>query len=221
MRKHETSILKYALVFGFTMIVFLFGMLLGNYFTQQKIENINMIEENLQLQTQGAELQYLLVLEQPCKYINSTPLTNELYSISEKLDYMESQRGESDPDVLRLKNTYSLLQLRHWIFTLKTNKECKLNNVPIMFFYSNTGDCPSCKEQGYTLTYLRRKYPDLRVYAFDISTDNPAMETIRSIHKINTTPMLVFPDRTLGFTTLEELEEILNQYNLTIDPQYA
>jgi len=77
-------------------------------------------------------------------------LAEDLYQISERLDYMESQRGDEDADVLRLKNTYSLLELRDWLFILKTNQECKTNQLPVLYFYSNQGDCPRCKEQGYT-----------------------------------------------------------------------
>jgi hypothetical protein len=215
MRKHQVSKAKYLLVFGLTVVVFLFGVLLGNYFTERKFENVGNIEDNLRIQTQGAELQYLLLLQSPCKYINSTPLTNELYTISEKLDFMESQRGDSDPDVLRLKNEYSLLELRHWLFILKTNEQCGTNQVPILFFYSNQGDCPQCKEQGYTLTYLRNKYPDLRVYSFDITLQNPALDTIKGIHNINSTPLLILPDRTLGFSSIETLEQILHGYGLS------
>ena len=215
MRKHDVSLFKYGLVFCLTIVVFLFGVLLGNYFTERKFDSINSIEDNLRIQTAGAELQYLLLIQQPCKYINSTPLTDDLYRISERLDYMESQRGENDVDVLRLKNTYSLLQLRHWLFTLKTNEQCKTNQVPVLYFYSNSGDCPQCKEQGYTLTYLRKHYPDLRVYSFDVNVKNPALDTLKQVHQITATPTLILPDRTLGFTTIDEMRTALASHNLT------
>jgi hypothetical protein len=206
--------LKYILVFCLTLLIFLFGVLLGNYFTEQKFSQITNIEDDLRLQTAGAELQYLLLLQEPCKYINSTPLTDDLYQISERLDYMETQRGENDPDVLRLKNSYSLLQLRHWLFSLKTNEQCATNQVPILYFYSNQGDCPDCKEQGYTLTYLRRAYPGLLVYSFDVNLENPALDTLKRVHGIDATPMLVLPDQTRGFSTIDELRPILDDYGL-------
>jgi glutaredoxin len=215
MRKHETSTLKYVLVFGFTVIIFLFGVLLGNYFTERKFESINGIEETLRTQTQGAELQYLLLIQEPCRQVNSTPLADELYRISERLDYMESQRGENDADVQQLKNTYSLLELRHWLLVLKTNEQCKTNQVPVLFFYSNSGDCPKCKEQGYTLTYLRKKYPDLRIYSFDTRTQNPALDTVKRMHDVTDAPVIILPDRRLGFTSLDDMEAILvNDYHL-------
>jgi glutaredoxin len=219
MRKHEVPKLKYVLVFGLTVIVFLFGVLLGNYFTERKFESINAIEDNLRIQTEGAELQYLLLLQEPCNYINSTPLADELYRISERLDFMESQRGEHDPDVLRLKNTYSLLELRHWLFTLKTNEQCHTKQIPIIYFYSNQGDCDKCKEQGYTLTYLRKKYPELRIYAFDIHIENPALNTIKKIHDVQGVPTLIINNTHYGFMTLDELDAVIAPYNLTIVQQ--
>jgi hypothetical protein len=215
MRKHEVPKLKYVLVFGLTVIVFLFGVLLGNYFTERKFESIRGIEDNLRIQTEGAELQYLLLLQEPCKYINSTPLADELYSISERLDFMESQRGQQDAEVLRLKNTYSLLQLRHWLFTLRTNEQCHTQQISILYFYSNQGDCPVCKEQGYTLTYLRKKYPGLRVYSFDVSLSNPALDTIKKIYVVNSTPTIILPDDRLGFSSVTDIEDRLSRYNLT------
>jgi hypothetical protein len=215
MRKHDSYRVKYVVIFVITVIIFLFGVLLGNYFTERKFEQVQEIENNLRLQTAGAELQYLLLLEQPCRYINSTPLTDELYRISERLGFMESQRGENDPAVLSLKKEYSLLELRHWLFTIKTNQQCNLNQVPIIYFYSNSGDCPRCKEQGYVLTYLRKKYPDLRVYSFDITTENPALDTIKTIHGIDSVPSMILPDKVVGFTPLDELEFVVQEYNLT------
>jgi hypothetical protein len=215
MRKHDVSWLKYVIVLGLTIVVFLFGILLGNFFTEKKFENVESIEDNLRIQTAGAELQYLLLLQEPCKYINSTPLAEELYNVGERLDYMEAQRGETDTDVLRLKNTYSLLELRDWLFILKTNEQCRTDFVPALYFYSNAGDCPQCKEQGYTLTYLRKKYPSLRVYAFDMNVENPALDTVKRIYGITETPTLIIGNETYGFTTIGEMEEILVPYNLT------
>lgn len=215
MRKRDVRKLTYGLVFTLTLLVFLFGLLLGNYLTERKMETVREIEDNLRVQTAGAELQYLLLLQEPCKYINSTPLTQELYDISEKVDYMETQRGSTDSGVQRLKNQYSILQIRHWLFTLRTNEQCELNQIPVIYFYSNE-DCPRCKEQGYTLTYLRKKYPDMRVYAFDIATENPALDTVKNIHDLNETPTLIFPEHRFGFMGVEELETlIVEEYNLT------
>jgi hypothetical protein len=215
MRKNEVSWLKYLLVLGLTLVVFLFGILLGNFFTEQKFENVESIEENLRIQTAGAELQYMLLLQEPCKYINSTPIAEELYMLGERLDYMEAQRGETDADVLRLKSRYSLLELRDWLFILKTNEQCRANNVPVLYFYSNAGDCPQCKEQGYTLTYLRRKYPELRVYAFDVNVDNPALDTVKRIYGVNSTPTLAIFNETYGFMDIDQLQALLEPYNLT------
>lgn len=219
MRKHDVPKLRYVLIGALTIITFLFGLLLGNYLTEQKLRSVTEIEENLRIQTAGAELQFLILLQEPCDHINSTPLAEDLYDISEKLDFMEAQRGENNEDVRRLKNAYSLLQIRHWLFTQNTNVQCELSDVPVLYFYSNQGDCPQCKEQGYTLTYLRRKYPQMKVYAFDITTTNPALDTIKRIYNIEETPVLLFPDDRRQFSTIDEIETLLTEkYNLTAQP---
>jgi glutaredoxin len=213
--KRDSQLLKHVLVLGFTIIIFLFGMLLGNYFTQTKVANINDLEDSLRVQTQGAELQYEILTREPCRYANGTPLAEDLYSIGERVDFMESQLGEDDTAVLHLKNTYSILQIRHWLFTQQTNEKCGTNQVPVLFFYGNGDDCPRCREQGYILTHLRRDYPELRVYAFDIRTTNPALDTIKRIYEVENVPMIILPNQTLGYTDIDTFATLLSAYNLT------
>lgn len=217
MRKLEPWKGRLTFVFVFTLAIFLCGLLLGNYLTLYKFRQIDDLEYNLRTQTTGAELQYQLLVKESCGQINNTLLTEELYRISERVDYMESQRGRNDPDVLRLKNTYSLLQIRHLLFTEHLNEECDSGYVTAIYFYDDDDVCPDCKEQGYTLTHLRRQYPNLRVYSFDIRTDNPAVTTIKQLYQVTGTPSVVLPKKTLGFTTYDELDALFQSYGLEKD----
>ena len=54
----------------------------------------------MRIDTMAVEIEYLLVSEDPCKWINSTPLTDDLYQIGSKLDYMENQLGKNNRDAL-------------------------------------------------------------------------------------------------------------------------
>jgi hypothetical protein len=203
---------KYLTVFAITTLVFIFGILVGNYFSSQKLEQIDDIGQQLKTDTTAMELQYELIAEDPCAHLNSTPLADELYEMASKLDYMENRLGSDDPNVLELKRYYSLLELRHWLFMKKTNKECNKTSALIMFFYKNEEDCDSCKEQGYILTWIRRNYKDVYVYSFDYTIQNAALDTLKKIYKIEGTPTVVIDKDTYNnFMSRAEIEQILQE----------
>ena len=79
----------------------------------------------------------------------------------------------------------------------------------ILFFYPRTENCSDCEKQRLVLTSLRGKYGELRVYAFDYSTELSAVKAMLQIYKIKDTetPALVIDDELLiGFRSVEELE---------------
>lgn len=202
--------MKYFAALLLTILIFSAGILLGNHLSNNKLKTLTDIEDTIRLETLGAEVQYQILVGNPCQFVNSTPLSEDLYELSEKVDYLENIFGQDDDNVRRLKEQYSLLEVRHWLYTTKTNEECGTNNTPILYFYSNEGDCPDCEEQGFILTYLRRKYPALRVYSFDITIDNPAINTIKDIYEVERAPTLIVGYRVYPeFMTRSELESEL------------
>ncbi|NJL44346.1 MAG: hypothetical protein HC945_03470 [Nitrosarchaeum sp.] len=215
MNRKRIQWFRYFSVLILTTATFVTGLALGNILTQEKLSTLSSLEQDLRLNTLGVELQYSILAEEPCAAINTTTLTDELYSISEKLTFMENQLGVTDPDVVNLKEYYSLLQVRHWLLMQRTREECNQNATLIQYFYSNAGDCDDCEQQGYILTYLRRKYPDVRVYPYDINLDNPALTTLRDLYDIHSAPSLVIDGTTYKhFLTRTELELILEEKDL-------
>ncbi|MBU2561886.1 MAG: hypothetical protein KKD17_06315 [Nanoarchaeota archaeon] len=203
---------KYITVFAITTLIFIAGILIGNYFSSQKLEQIDTIGQDLKTDTTAMELQYDLIAEDPCSHINSTPLAEELYEMASKLDYMENRLGEEDRNVKDLKEYYSLLELRHWLFMQKTNKECNQTSARMLFFYTNEEDCSKCKEQGFILTWVRRNYKDVYVYSFDYTIQNAALDTVKRIYKIEGTPAIVINKETYNkFMTRDEIEQILQE----------
>lgn len=214
-RKAEKS--KYVTVFAITTLIFIVGILVGNYFSSQKLNQIDELGATLKTDTLAMELQYELVAENPCEYINSTPLAEELYEMSSKLDYMENRMGEGDQNVQDLKSYYSLLEIQHWLFMKKTNKECAQNSSLILFFYKNEDDCPQCKEQGFILTWMRRNYDDIYIYSFDYNLQNAAIDTLKSIYKVESTPAVVVDKDTYNrFMTKKELQDIMQEKGIEI-----
>ncbi len=207
MSAKKINIKKYILVFIITTLIFLFGLMLGNNISDNKLSKVNTLEQDIRTDTMAIELQYLLLAEDPCSSVNSTTLSEELYEMGGKLDFMEQSLGKKNKDVIRLKNYYSLLELRHWLFMKKQKKECNTDNTLVLYFYSNLGDCERCEEQGFVLNYLRKKHPNINVYSFDININNIALETVKKLYEVNKVPTVIINDNVLeDFNTLEYLE---------------
>ncbi|MBU0461492.1 MAG: thioredoxin family protein [Nanoarchaeota archaeon] len=215
MKRRRADINKYLASFAIATLIFILGITLGHYFSSQKLDRIDELASELQLNTMGTELQFLLISERPCDFLNSSEMTEELYQIGARLDFMESEMGQTNTQVLGLKEYYHMLEIRHWLFLKKSREQCSQDYDLILYFYSNKGDCPRCQDQGNVLTYLHRKYPRLNIYSFDINIDNPALRTIRSLYAVEgEPPILVIDDEThIGFMTSSEIEEKLTGDN--------
>lgn len=203
---------KFVNVFAITALIFIIGILLGSYITGIKLDNLTEMEDDLKTHAMSVEMQYEILQEDPCKAINSSSLTDELNSIGERLVFMENELGWDDKNVIRLKEYFSLLEIRHWLLLRKNNDMCSGGLNPILYFYSNQGDCPKCEQQGFILTNFKRNHEDARVYHFDINIDNPALDTVKELYNVKYAPALVVNDETFhGFISKDKLEELNSQ----------
>lgn len=201
---------RYIAAFSITVLIFLLGIMLGNHFAENKIGYLEEMSTDFKTDTLALEIQYDLIEENPCSSVNSTPLAEQLYDLATRLDYMENQLGESDPDVRALKEYYQLLEIRHWMFNKKTNQECDQNMTLVLYFYSYKKDCPECEQQGFILTWLRMNYPNVLVYAFDYNIDNYALATLKKQYDVTSTPAVVVGDKTYNrFMKKDELVKIV------------
>ncbi len=202
---------KYLLVLALTIIIFGSGLLLGSWIGGVKFNNLQTMSQDLRTDIITLELQQDLIEVNPCETQGIQPLSEQLYTLGSRLDFMETRLGKKDPDVIQLKEYYSLLELRHWLFMSRFKQECEQNSTLILYFYSNLDDCPRCEEQGYVLSYLHDKYSELMVYSFDINMDNLALETVKGKFSINTAPVVVVNGVVLeGFQSRNKLEKEIN-----------
>ncbi|MBI5398554.1 hypothetical protein HZB03_03755 [Candidatus Woesearchaeota archaeon] len=195
-KRQQINKAQYLAVFAITTLVFVVGILLGNFFADKKLSHIDRLGQELKTDTAAIEIEYDILASDPCKAVNTTPLANDLYTLAEKLDYMENALGEDNQDVRDLKNYYSILELRNWLLLKKTNRECADKKTLILYFYSGKDSCKTCEEQGFILTWVRKNYPDVYVYSFDYNIENAAVKTIKDLYGITATPSLVIGDLT-------------------------
>ena len=98
--------------------------------------------------------------------------------------------------------------------TKKISARCGTKSAFILYFYTTAENCTLCEQQALVLSALRVKYPELRVYSFDYSTDLSAVKSMLQIYKIKDTllPALVMDDDVLtGLRSIDELELIVKK----------
>ncbi|MDO8572208.1 MAG: hypothetical protein Q7S11_00385 [bacterium] len=213
---------KYIFVFIITSVIFFTAFAISNYSDKKRIQNIQSIEDKIALDLLSSETQFNLLKELSCKAIDNSVLSQELNSIAEKLTYAEENLGVTNPEVIRLKKYYSVLQVKDYLLMKQVDQKCKQKLIFILYFYSNKGDCADCKKEGYVLTDLREEYPELRVYSFDYNLDFPIIKTLQAVFKLkNTLPAIIIGlpattgtaqagDEThYGFKSREEIENLM------------
>lgn len=180
-----------------------------SYLNRARIAELSAIEDQLSIDTLSLDTQFSLLAAAPCESAaSSTAFIGKLADLGERLAYAESQLGADNAQVIRLKQQYSLLEIRDYLITKQLAKECGTKPVTVLYFYSNAGDCEECDKAGYALSYLHDTYPALRVYSFDYNLDLGALQTLVALLKVKKAlPAFVINGKSVyGFTTLADLE---------------
>lgn len=204
---------KYLIVFLITLGLFFSAVYLSNYFGGKKINQLKSIQDKIAIDILSSETQFSLLSELSCKNIADSVLSGELGELGQKLEWGENNLGVTE-EVLHLKKYYSLLQIKDYLLMKKISERCKVKSAFILYFYTTAENCSECEKEGLVLTTLREKYPELRVYSFDYSTELSAVRAMLQIYKIEDTklPALVVDDDVLtGFHSIDELESRIKE----------
>lgn len=199
---------KYLIVFLITLFLFATAGYLSNYFGNKKIVQLKSIQDKISIDILSSETQFSLLSELSCKNISDTALSGELGDLGRKLEWGQENLGNTS-EVSYLKKYYALLQIKDYLLMKKISSRCGVKSAFILYFYTKAENCSECEREGIVLTTLRDKYPELRVYSFDFSTDLSAIKSMLDIYKIEDTklPALVVDDEVLtGFRSIDELE---------------
>jgi|JI10StandDraft_1071094.scaffolds.fasta_scaffold83224_2 uncharacterized protein YdcH (DUF465 family) len=210
-KSQGTSGKKYLFVFFITLGIFASAFLLSNYFSDRKLEKLRTIQDSISIDLLSSETQFSLLSELSCKDVSAATLSDELNSLAGKIEFAEGSVG-GQSEVEQLKKYYSLLQIKDFLLMEQIKERCGTKIYSILYFYTNADNCTECVKQGYVLTELRRKYPDLRVYSFDYNLDLSAVNSLIAIYKVDDTelPALIINDAVMtGFKSTEDIEALL------------
>lgn len=208
MQDNQIDWKKYLIVFFITVALFATAAYLSSYFGNKKIDQLKSIQDKIAIDILSSETQFSLLSELSCKSISDSVLSSELGEFGRKLEWGQENLGSGE-EVTYLKKYYSLLEIKDYLLTKKISARCGTKSAFILYFYTTAENCSECEKQGLVLSSLRDKYPELKVYSFDYSTDLSAIKSMLGIYKIKDTilPALVIDEDVLtGFQSIESLE---------------
>ena len=195
--KRKVSKKKYTIVFVFTALVFLVGMAIGWQFSNYLVNEITHNEDVLRARLFGIELKYDLMKKWDICEISSDELWEDRVYLGKQISALEKRLGKEDSVVLIQKEFYQLVEIETYLLLEEIKEECEMDVKIILFFYTNKendemGNSAVSEEQGTFLDSIYNKYGNrVAVFAFDINTDNPALNTLRDMYNIKVAPTLV------------------------------
>lgn len=198
--RYIVSLIITAAIFGSVLYI-------SDIASNKKLDELKSIQDKVAIDLLSSETQFSLLSSAGCSQDGNSILAPEIGQLGDRLTFMEGELGTDNPDVIGLKKYYSLLQIKDYMLVKELAKNCGFKPVTIVYFYSNE-NCDDCTKQGYVLTALREKYPDLRVYAFDANLDLSAIKTLQTITRApGTVPSLVIGSKVYtGFQSIEDIE---------------
>jgi hypothetical protein len=199
---------KYVIVFFITLALFITATAISNYFGGRKVEQLKTIQDQIAIDILSSETEFSLLSELSCKNISDAVLSDKLGELGAKLEWGEQNLGATE-EVSYLRKYYSLLEIKDYLLMKRIAERCKVKSAFILYFYTKLENCSECEKEGIALSALREKYPELRVYSFDYSTELSAVKAMLQIYKIKDTllPAVVIDDEVLtGFHGVDDLE---------------
>ncbi|MFH1212227.1 MAG: hypothetical protein V1659_04870 [Candidatus Woesearchaeota archaeon] len=212
MKRKKLMPAVYVSAFSVTALIFIAGILVGNYFSGLKVSSIDQLESEIKAEALGTDLQYQILSEHPCEFMNMSVYTTQLSEMGKKLTFMEEQLGRKNSKVLSLKEQYHLLEIQHWLYSKRWIEECGGDKELVLFFYTNPEECSDCEDQGYVLNYVHSKYPSFNIYSFEYAIENPALDTLKELYNLekNRLPTVVIGETVYyGFQSKDQLMQIL------------
>ncbi|MES2223613.1 MAG: hypothetical protein V4469_01615 [Patescibacteria group bacterium] len=202
---------KYVITFFITATIFGTAIYASNFFNNKRIDEIKSIQESISTNIMSSETQVSLLSDLDCQDVGSSMLSTELNSLASRIEYSEKNINNADEEVQQLKKAYSLLEIKDYLLMKRLSTRCNKQFVFALYFYADSAKCPDCDKASTILTYLREKYPELRVYSFDYNLDLSALKTLITISKIkDNLPAIVIDGKAIEWPQdKDSLEKII------------
>ncbi len=206
-----------------SIIVFVFGIGIGNYLASQV--NNSFYAEIDSLQTSNVNLEFLSLLEsdpsvkgnealhaQMCNAVEQSAhsLGVQTADVGRRLRLFEQKRGQG-ADVIALEQRYFALEARDYLFWKRLKNLCNTNLTLVVYFFKT--ECNECAPFDAVLAdFKKQNPPGILIYSFnlDYAPTTPSTGMLSSIYKVDAAPAIIVNDKKLnGNTTVEALNKLV------------
>lgn len=222
-RKISTD--KYVIAGVLTLILFVFGVVLGVLLDNQRLQWLERTNKQQELDFKSLQFQYLYLTSlgdenNSCPVLQAT-LRKTISDLSGSLDKFQSFKSDTkinSDDYQIVGRRYLIDNLNYWLFARKSKQACGLDVLSILYFYNDK--CDICPDQGVILTYFKNVFGDkLLVFPIDaeLASDEPMVTILLSRFNVTTYPTLIIDDKkysgVVGPAVLRELicRELTNE----------
>ena len=190
---------KYIIAGVITLGVFLLGLFLGLAIEGKRVNYIESLSRQQNLDFSSLQLQYAFIdemsQEKNCLAVQRTfeQNINNLESTRARLENFDTDATLNKKEFDVLKNEYILAQIRYWMLAERTRKLCGSDVVSVLYFFSDNKECPDCDRQAFILTYLKKRFKDkLLIFSFDSKFESePMIPLLKKTYNITAYPTVV------------------------------
>ncbi|CEG11109.1 hypothetical protein MSIBF_A1160003 [groundwater metagenome] len=222
----------------FAAIIFLFGLLVGNYIVTSKMDEVRLSEESFIIDLLGMEMQDEISDEHFCELDVEKSLRKKMV-LGKMLTTLEERLGKENKDIIQKKEIYELIQIKIIKNLEKMKNECNRSNNILIYFYTNKqndvmGSADDCNDESkiienvvydvnerikknesdvmYNKTDNNIEYKsNIYVFAFDINSENLATYAMLKKYEIKKVPATIINDKKYDYLSKEDLTEILEK----------
>ena len=190
---------KYIIAGAITLGIFILGLLLGLAIEGKRVNYIESVSRQQNLDFSSLQLQYAFIdemsQEKNCLAVQRTfeQNINNLESTRNRLENFDADATLNKNEFDVLKNEYILAQIRYWMLAERTRKSCGSDVVSILYFFSDEKECPDCDRQAFILTYLKKRFKDkLLIFSFDsLFESEPMIHLLKKTYNVTAYPTVV------------------------------
>ena len=202
----------------FSVVIFFFGLLLGNYIANSKLSEFKQTEERFIIDLVSFDVRESILNENVCK-LDMSELFEERTALGKMMTELEKRMGKENEDVVAKKEIYELIEIKTLQYLEKIKTECGGDFNIVLFFYTNRkndtlGNAYGCEDQGKILDQIvydreHSQANKIYVFVFDANSRNIATESLMEKYRIEEVPSLVINSQVYGYMVKDEIESIL------------
>jgi len=222
--KRNLNTRLYLIVGVITFLIFSLGISLGVILDFSRLQYLEESSYFQQDDYKSLQLQYLYIsgLDDTSKScpILRIALEESIEDLSfslEKVQEYEKGSAFNSAEYEKIKKTYTLDNLRYWLFSKRVKETCQDDIINILYFYS-TDNCDVCPNQGTVLTYFKKKLKDeLLVFPIDVDMWNKEkmVKILMTQYNVTKLPTLIIDDNSYeGIYSKEKISRLICEHSM-------